>query len=77
MYTETAAHNPLNTHAIEVAIRKLDVEERQLIYLADREKFTYEQIGHILQINIGTIRSRLNTLGKKLITLLRDQANEL
>lgn len=62
---------------LAITISKLKVDERQLIYLADRENFTYEQISHILQINIGTVRSRLNALRTKLIALLKDKENEL
>jgi RNA polymerase sigma-70 factor (ECF subfamily) len=58
-------------------LNKLKVEERQIIYLCDREGFSYLQISEILNVNIGTVRSRLNTARAKMAKLLRENEHGL
>ena len=64
-------------HDIAQAINSLAPDERQILFLCDKENFSYQQISEILDINIGTVRSRLNTVRTKLITILREQSHEL
>jgi RNA polymerase sigma-70 factor (ECF subfamily) len=59
------------------ALLQLNTEERQLIYLSDKEGFSYIQMSHILDVKVGTVRSRLNTARKKLLTYIRDRSHEL
>jgi len=54
---------------IEEALRSLPEEFRVVVLLADVEEFAYAEIGEILNIPIGTVRSRLFR-GRK---LLRDR----
>ena len=55
---------------VTLAINSLPVDFRTVILLCDIEDFTYEEIAKILDIPIGTVRSRLfrarNELKKKL-----------
>lgn len=44
---------------ITSALEKLPVDYRQIIILADIEEFSYEELSDILEIPIGTVRSRL------------------
>ncbi len=53
------------------AIDQLKPEERQLLLLTDREGFSYEQIGQILSIKVGTVRSRLNAARNRLLDFLK------
>jgi RNA polymerase sigma-70 factor (ECF subfamily) len=45
---------------VTVAINNLPVEFRTVIILADLESFTYEEMASILDIPVGTVRSRLH-----------------
>lgn len=59
------------------AIDKLKPEERQLLLLTDREGFSYEQIGNILSIKVGTVRSRLNSARSRLLQFLKVNKNDM
>jgi RNA polymerase sigma-70 factor (ECF subfamily) len=45
---------------VSVAINSLDIDFRTVIILCDLEGFTYEEMAKILDIPIGTVRSRLH-----------------
>lgn len=60
-----------------VALNALSNEERQLLVLHDRENFSYEQISSILNINIGTVRSRLHNSRKKLLAIINEGKHEM
>ncbi len=61
---------------VTIAINSLAVDFRTVILLCDIEGFTYEEISKILDIPIGTVRSRLfrarNLLKKQLKTYAED-----
>jgi RNA polymerase sigma-70 factor (ECF subfamily) len=68
-----AASNPedlvlhkLDREAIEAAISRLPVEFRDTVALATLEGLAYQEISDILQIPIGTVRSRLSR-GRRLL----------
>lgn len=44
---------------VTVALENLPADYRQIIVLADIEEFSYEELSDILDIPIGTVRSRL------------------
>ena len=44
---------------VTMALNSLPVEFRTVILLCDIESFTYEEIAKILELPIGTVRSRL------------------
>jgi RNA polymerase sigma-70 factor (ECF subfamily) len=55
---------------VTIALESLPYDYRQIILLADIEEFSYEELSEILEIPIGTVRSRLfrarNMLKEKL-----------
>ena len=57
------------------ALNDIDVDFRTVIVLCDLEGFTYEEMAKILDIPIGTVRSRLhrarNLLKERLIEYAR------
>lgn len=59
------------------AINSLPVSSRMVILLCDIEGFTYEEIAKILDIPIGTVRSRLHRARKLLKDILFDYAKSL
>ena len=58
------------------AMAKLPEEYRSAIILCDVEGFAYQEIADILDIPIGTVRSRLNRARGKLQTLLLEYVKE-
>lgn len=52
--------------AIKDAIEKLPEEYRETVVLADLNEFSYQEISEILDIPIGTVRSRLSR-GRRLV----------
>jgi len=55
---------------LEVAISKLDFEEREIIILKEFEEHSYKEIAELLNIPIGTVMSRLYYARKKLGRIL-------
>ena len=50
----------LELRDLEIVLRKLPDEQRQVILLVGLEGMTYEEVASILQIPIGTVRSRIS-----------------
>jgi RNA polymerase sigma-70 factor (ECF subfamily) len=59
------------------AINSLPVDFRTVILLCDVEGFTYEEIAKIINIPIGTVRSRLHRARNMLKEVLRDYARSM
>lgn len=62
---------------ITVAINSLPVDFKTVILLCDIEDFTYEEISKIVDIPIGTVRSRLHRARNMLKEQLEDYAKSL
>lgn len=62
---------------VTMAINTLAVEFRTVILLCDIEDFTYEEIAKILDIPIGTVRSRLFRARNELKKKLKEYAENL
>jgi RNA polymerase sigma-70 factor, ECF subfamily len=50
----------LELRDLEIALRKLPDEQRQVILLVGLEGMSYEEVASILQIPVGTVRSRIS-----------------
>ena len=50
----------LELRDLEIAINNLPHEQRQVILLVGLEGMSYEEVASILQIPVGTVRSRLS-----------------
>ena len=59
------------------AINSLPVDFRVVILLCDIEGFTYEEIAKIIDIPIGTVRSRLHRARNMLKEKLKEYAESL
>lgn len=62
---------------ITIAINSLPVDFKTVILLCDIEGFTYEEIAKIVDIPIGTVRSRLHRARNMLKEQLRSYAESL
>lgn len=55
---DIAAHSEMREH-IEAALRQIPQPFRAVLVLRDLEGFAYDEIAEILNINLGTVKSRL------------------
>ena len=62
---------------ITKALNSLPVDFKTVILLCDIEDFTYEEISKIIDIPIGTVRSRLHRARNMLKEKLKDYAQNL
>jgi RNA polymerase sigma-70 factor (ECF subfamily) len=67
---KVAQNQELVGHVL-AALEKLDDNQRAIVVLRDIEGQNYEQIAHILQIEIGTVKSRLSRARTALRELLQ------
>lgn len=65
-------HRKETKERIETAIASLDEPHRQMVVLRDLEGLSYEEIAELLEIPIGTVRSRLHRARLDLREQLRD-----
>lgn len=82
VYTETLDNNTLEPlinapqtdrleiRDMEVALRMLPVEQREILLLVALEEMTYEEIATTLRIPIGTVMSRLSRGRERLRALM-------
>lgn len=65
--------------SVRVALLKLSDDHRTILVLREMEDHAYEQIAEVLQISIGTVRSRLSRARAQLRTTLEEmqQSEEL
>ena len=61
---------------ISMAMDQLPEDYKTIIVLSDLEDFSYEEIAQILEIPIGTVRSRLFRARNALKKLLYDYAKQ-
>lgn len=62
---------------VERALNSLDIDFRTAIILCDIEGFTYEEMAAILDIPIGTVRSRLHRARNLLKDRLKEYAKQM
>ncbi|MBN6185484.1 sigma-70 family RNA polymerase sigma factor [Aneurinibacillus sp. BA2021] len=59
--------------SIEEALQKLSAEHRTVIVLRDVQGFSYDEIADVLQVPVGTIKSRIHTARLALRNELRKE----
>ena len=62
---------------ITIALNKLPIDFKTVILLCDIEGFSYEEISKIVDIPIGTVRSRLHRARNMLKESLKDYAEKM
>jgi RNA polymerase sigma-70 factor (ECF subfamily) len=63
--------------AVENCLQALPEEQRTTVVLRDVEGFDYEEIGRILAVSLGTVKSRINRARRRLQACLQDSAELL
>ena len=73
---EAEALDRLPSTAVTQALDELDDDRRMVVYLADVEGFSYQDIADMMETPIGTVMSRLSRGRKQLRESLADFAKE-
>lgn len=60
-------------NAVQDAIGQLDEEHRMVIVLRDIEGYDYQEIVEIMDINLGTVKSRLHRVRSRLAQMLQEK----
>ncbi len=71
---EYAAQNELRVR-VEAALREIPAAFRTVVVLREIEGFSYDEIAEVLDVNIGTVKSRL-TRGRAALRLLLTASHE-
>lgn len=87
---EASGDEPIDTYAapseplelaerkqkLERAMAQLSEEHRTIIVLRHMDEFSYEELADILEISVGTVRSRLHRARAQLLTYLKTEMRE-
>ena len=68
--TAPEQHGRLDLNDLRTALGKLSVEQREALLLVGAEGMSYEEAAAICEVNIGTIKSRINRARTRLADLL-------
>ena len=74
--TDSQADSTLKQEIIQKALDSISPKYREIVILCDVQELTYEEICKITELNIGTVKSRLNRGRVKLQKLLKDLVDE-
>lgn len=69
---EEITDNIIRDELIQRAINSLSSKFKEVVILKDVQELSYEEISKIINVNLGTIKSRLNRARLKLQILLKD-----
>ncbi len=72
----TEQHHDDFKDAIQGALKKLPVRQREIIILKDIQDYTYEEIAEILNCEMGTVKSRLSRARASMRKLLQSYIDE-
>ena len=77
---DTVAHREVQ-HRVEAELRKVPEPYRSTLILRDLEEMSYEEIAEVLEISLGTVKSRLtrgrDALRQRLAPYVREVGDEL
>ena len=77
---DSVAHREVQ-HRVEQELRKVPEPYRTALILRDLEEMSYEEIAEVLEISLGTVKSRLtrgrDALRQRLVPYVREVGNEL
>lgn len=79
-HSPTAAQQAITSERcdqLQAALQELTEEYREIVILREIEQNNYEEISEILDIPVGTVRSRLHRARSQLQTILQSRYSEL
>lgn len=71
--TDAATYRAEAEELVHEALQRLDEEQRRIIVLRDIQDLSYEEIGDILNLNKGTVKSRLHRARAQLAGILSER----
>ena len=71
--TDAFTHQSEAQVLVQEGLARLDEEQRQIIVLRDVQDLSYEEIGEILDLPRGTVKSRLHRARAQLASVLSDK----
>ena len=60
---------------IEAGLRALPPEYREVLVLREMQQLRYDEIAHVLELDVGTVKSRISRGRKRLRSFLLEQGN--
>ncbi len=72
---EALLERKLTREAVRAGLRELPEEQRQILLLREIEGLSYEEIGEILDLEPGTVKSRIFRARKRLCAFLLREGN--
>ena len=72
---EEAAERRELREEIEAGLNALSVEHRQVLVLREMHQLSYEEIAGVLELDVGTVKSRISRGRKKLRNFLVERGN--
>lgn len=60
---------------IEAGLRALPPEYREVLVLREMQQLRYDEIAHVLELDVGTVKSRISRGRKRLRSVLLEQGN--
>jgi len=74
--TDALIHRTEAQELVHEALARLDEEQREIILLRDVQDLSYDQIGEILDLPRGTVKSRLHRARAQLASVLSEKINK-
>ena len=71
--TDALTHHSEAQRLVQEGLARLDEEQRQIIVLRDVQDLSYEEIGEILDLPRGTVKSRLHRARAQLASVLSEK----
>ena len=72
---EALLERKLTREAVRKGLRQLPDEQRQILLLREIQGLSYEEIGEVMDLEAGTVKSRIFRARKKLCALLLEDGN--
>ena len=72
---ETLLEQKLTREAVQRGLRELPDEQRQILLLREIQGMSYEEIGEVMHLEAGTVKSRIFRARKKLCAFLLKDGN--
>ena len=72
---ETLLERKLTREAVQRGLESLPEDQRKILLLREIQGFSYEEIGRILSLESGTVKSRIFRARKKLCEFLAEDGN--
>jgi RNA polymerase sigma-70 factor, ECF subfamily len=71
---EPEQHNKLEVKAVGKAMEKMSAEHKEILIMVCVKGMQYQEVADVLQIPVGTVRSRLSRARNQLIALMEGPA---